>query len=892
MDANQLRRAWNAFWAERGHVLVPSAGLVPHHPTAPMFTNAGMNQFVPIFLGEEAAPYPRAASIQKCVRAGGKHNDIDEIGRTARHVTFFEMMGNFSFGDYFKAEAIPWAWQLVTEVYGLDPGRLWVTVYETDDEAAEIWADATPVGAERIQRLGKKDNYWEMGDTGPSGPCSEIFYDQGEGFGPGGGPAGGGEERYVEFWNLVFIQDNRRADGSLTPLGKRHIDTGAGLERNLVVLNGLMSVWDTDVLRPLIDTAQSVTGRQYGGSASHEPVDVSLRIIADHARTVTFLVNDGVLPSNEERGYVLRRLLRRAVRHAYQLGVERPVTPTMVAAVIDVMADAYPDLRRNADFITGIVSREEEQFLRTLAAGSARIEAELAATPTAGPGPGARTETQTGAPVETDTARISGEVAFLLHDTFGFPIDLTKEIAAERGVTVDLEGFDAAMAGQRQQAADAARAKRASGQSAIDVEQYREIIDTFGPTEFTGYAEFTSRGHVLAVLDAGDGQVEIFLDRTPFYAEGGGQVGDTGTIETETGAARVLDTTAALPGLHRHTAEVTSGGIEAGQEATASIDGPRRQAIRRNHTATHLLHWALRDLLGPQVKQQSSYVGPDYLRFDFNHHAPLTPAEIRQIEDLVNDRILADEPVRAFETTKAEAEALGAIAFFGDKYGDIVRVIEAGSRSTELCGGTHVSSLGTIGPFKILSEKSIGSNLRRVEATTGTGTIAVVRHEEDVLERAAELLRASPDDLVEAVEKALARVRAAEDELKALRRASAGDRAAELAATAEDGVVVGRVDGFDPQALKDLAVKVRDHAGIRAVVLASSPDGERAALVAAVTPGSGLVAHELIAEAARTVGGGGGKQADVATAGGKFPDRIDDALGQVRAALGQVAPAT
>jgi alanyl-tRNA synthetase len=861
MDANELRRTWRAFWAERQHTLVDSAGLIPHHPSAPMFTNAGMNQFVPIFLGEEPAPYPRAASIQKCVRAGGKHNDIDEIGRTARHVTFFEMMGNFSFGDYFKAEAIPWAWDLVTDVYGLDPDRLWVTVHDSDDEAAGIWVEATPLRPERLQRMGK-ENFWEMGETGPCGPSSEIYYDKGARYGDGGGPAGGAEERYLEFWNLVFMQDLLHEDGTLTPLTRRNIDTGAGLERNLVVLNGLASVWDTDVLRPLIEAAQSVTGRAYG---TDDGADISLRIVADHARTVAFLINDGVLPSNEDRGYVLRRLLRRAVRHAYQLGVdEGMVLPSMVTAVVEVMGAAYPDLVGNAGFITDTALAEEEQFRRTLATGSARIEAELGAGQT----------------------RVSGDVAFLLHDTYGFPIDLTTEIAAERGVEVDQAGFDAAMARQRQLAAQAMKAKKAGAGSAIGVESYREILDAFGPTEFTGYAEFSSKATVLAVLDAGDGKAELFLDRTPFYAEGGGQIGDTGSIETETGRARVLDTTAAIPGLHRHSAVYEWGRIDPGQESTATVDGARREAIRRNHTATHLLHGALREMFGNQVKQQSSYVGPDYLRFDFNHHAALTAEEVRELEDRVNERILANEPVRAFETTKAEAESLGAIAFFGDKYGDIVRVVEAGSRSRELCGGTHVPALGTIGPFKVISEGSIGANLRRIEATTGTGTLARVRAEEEVLGQAAALLRARPEELVGAVEKTLARARTLEGELKELRAAAARNKAAELAAGHVDGVVIARVDGLDQSALKDLAVVVRDRPGIRAVVLVGSPDGERAALAAAVTAESGLVAHELIAEAARSIGGGGGRQADVATAGGKSAAGLNEGMEQVRAAAG------
>ncbi|GAC1517845.1 MAG: alanine--tRNA ligase [Acidimicrobiales bacterium] len=865
MDANQLRRAFTDFFVARGHVLVPSAGLIPHHPTAPMFTNAGMNQFVPIFLGEEAAPWSRATSIQKCVRAGGKHNDIEEIGRTTRHVTFFEMLGNFSFGDYFKEAAIPYAWELVTDVFGLDPARLWVTVYETDDEADGIWRDATPVPADRVQRMGK-DNFWEMGETGPCGPSSEIFWDKGPEFGEDGGPKFGAEERFVEIWNLVFMQDLRRPDGSLVPLTKKNIDTGAGLERILAVLNDVDSVFDTDVLRPVIDTAAALTGHRYG---LDEKVDVSLRILGDHARTVSFLVNDGVTPSNEERGYVLRRLLRRAVRHAHQLGMDGMVLPGLVETVVAVMGEAYPDLQRNADYVTGIVAREEERFRQTLKAGNAILEEALAG----------------GADV------ITGSTAFLLHDTYGYPIDLTREIAAERGVEVDQAGFGDAMREQRERAQEDRRRKRQAGTTEIPVDEYRNLLATFGTTEFTGYGEVESGARVLAVLDAGEvgghPRVEVFLDRTPFYAEGGGQVGDSGTITTPTGTVRVLDTTAALPGLIRHAAEIVEGEVREGQEATATIDVDRRDAIRRNHTGTHLLHWALREVLGPEVHQQGSYVGPDHLRFDFNYHGALTPAQIQAVEDLVNDRVLADEPVRAFETTRAEAERLGAMAFFGEKYGEVVRVLEAGARSTELCGGTHVPATGFIGPVRVTSERSVATGTRRLEAVTGFGTIRRMREEEAVLARAASILKAArPEDLVEAAEKAVARARQLEEELRAMKTAGAADQAAALANDAKDGVVVARVDGVDATALRELALAVRDRAAIDAVVLGGTPDGERVAIVSAVAKGSDRRAGELIAEAARTVGGGAGRQPDVATAGGKLPERIDDALQQVRATLG------
>ncbi len=875
MDANELRRAFTGFFVERGHTLVPSAGLIPHHPSAPMFTNAGMIQFVPIFLGEEPAPYPRATSVQKCVRTGGKHNDIDEIGRTTRHVTFFEMLGNFSFGDYFKEKAIPYAWELVTEVYGLDPDRLWVTVYETDDEAERIWLESTPIRPERVQRMGK-DNFWEMADTGPCGPSSEIFWDRGPGYGEDGGPAHGSEERFVEIWNLVFMQDLRQADGALVPLARRNIDTGAGMERILAVLNDLESIFDTDVLRPVIESAGALTGQRYGAD---ERVDVSLRILGDHARTVAFLVNDGVTPSNEDRGYVLRRLLRRAVRHAHQLGVERTVLPTLIGTVIDVMDGAYPELRRNADYITGIAGREEERFRQTLRSGGTILEEALVI---GGPD-GAK--------------QISGATAFLLHDTYGYPIDLTKEIANERGVDVDEDGFAAAMRAQRERAQADRRTKRQAGTAAVPPEDYREVLDTFGTTEFTGYAEEESKARVLAVLDAGSvgdrARVEVFLDRSPFYAEGGGQVGDTGSITTQTGTVRVTDTTFALPSLARHAAEVVEGRIEPGQEAAATVDGERRSAIRRNHTGTHLLHWALRELLGHEVHQQGSFVGPDYLRFDFNYHTGLGPDDLRQLEDLVNERVLADEPVRAFETTRAEAEGQGAMAFFGDKYGEIVRVVETGARSTELCGGTHVPATGFIGPMKITSERSIATGTRRIEAVTGFCTIARVRDEEAALARAAAVLKAGrPEQVVEAAERIVARTRALEEELRSLRSAQSKGQASALAAQAAGnmaGAVVARVDDLDSGALRDLALAVRDQPGVEVVVLGGSPDGARAALVAAVTPGAregGRPAGELIAEAARTVGGGAGRQPDVATAGGKLPDRLEEALGQVRATLG------
>ncbi len=864
MQADQLRSLWTSFFESKAHVAVPSASLIPHDPTV-LFTVAGMVPFKPYFLGDEQPPHPRAVSVQKCVRAGGKHNDLDEIGRSARHTTFFEMLGNFSFGDYFKADAITWAWELVTEGFGFDPDRLWVTVHVTDDEAAEIWRDGVGLAPGRIQRL-EEDNFWRMADTGPCGPSSEIFFDKGPAYGADGGPAHGSETRFVEFWNLVFMQFNQAEDGSRTPLPRPSIDTGAGLERVLSISQGVDSVYDTDVLAPLVGAAQSVTGVRLGRD---DRADVSLRIVAEHARTMTFLVSDGVFPSNEDRGYVLRRIIRRAIRHAYLLGVDRAaVTPALVDATVEVMGGAYPELRANRDFVTDVLGREEARFRQTLRTGATILDEALD-----------RTESGGG-------RRLDGDVAFQLHDTYGFPLEVTEEVAAERGLEVDTAGFEAAMAAQRLRAKQA----RATASSHESGEAYRQLLDQHGTTEFVGREEPTATATVLAVLAVSDrDEVEVFLDRSPFYAEGGGQVGDTGTITTDTGSAEVLDTTSALPGLHRHRARVIDGELHPGQAATAAIDEPRRDAIRRNHTGTHVLHWALRQVLGDHVRQQGSLVSPEHLRFDFSHYEALTPEQIRTIEDLANAEVLANERVRHYETTMEEAQALGAIAFFGDKYGDIVRVLEAGRHSIELCGGTHVRALGDIGPVKIVSEGSVGANLRRLVATTGTATLVRVREEEARLDEVAGLLGVPAEEVVTGVEKRLSELEALRREVRELRRASAGAGASSLAAEAVDGVVVVRRDGATRDELRELALAVRESPGVRAVVLAGSPEGGGVALVAAVRKDSGLVASDLLVDAAKVVGGGVGKAAELAVAGGRDASRIDEALELVRTAAG--APA-
>ena len=865
MDAQHLRRAFTGFFVDRGHTPVPSMGLIPHHPAAPMFANAGMNQFLPVILGEEPVPDPpRATSVQKCLRVKGKHDDIANVGVTWGHCTFFEMLGNFSFGDYFKDQVIPWAWELLTDVLGIDGDRLWTTVHESDAEAEAIWRDAVGVPGARIQAMGA-DNFWEMGETGPCGPCSEIYFDMGEGYGAPGGPAAGGEARFREIWNLVFMQYNRRADGALDPLPLRIIDTGAGLERNLTVLQGVDSVFDTDELRRLVAAAEDATGRRLGDDPT---ADVSLRVLADHARTVSFMVADGQIPSNEDRGYVLRRILRRAVRHAFGLGVEGAVLPRLVEAVVDVMGPAYPELGAARSEIVSVVGREEERFHRTLRSGSAILDDELSQA-------------------SGDGGTLAGAVAFRLHDTFGFPLELTLEVAQERGVAVDVAGFEQAMQTQRRMGQQA-QASVAAGTAGTDDERraaYRDLLDEHGPDEFTGYSEQESTARVLAVI--GD---EVFLDRTPFYAEAGGQVGDKGTIIGPTGRAEVGDTTYALPGLHRHTVRVVEGEITVGQEVTAAVDGGRREAIRRNHTGTHLLHWALREVLGPHVKQAGSLVAPDRLRFDFSHFAAVGPDQLERVEELANAQVLANDPVRAREMSKHEAEQLGAIAFFGEKYGDVVRVVEAGPRSVELCGGTHVGALGTIGPIKIVSESSIGANLRRIEAVTGTASFERIRDETHTLGRTAALLRVAPPEVPSRVERLLDDNRSLGDEVKALRRQGAGGRARELAAGAVDGVVVARVDGTTRDEIKDLALAVRDQPDVRGAVLGGVPDGGGVALVAAVSKDSGLDASKLLADAARTVGGGGGRGPDVAIAGGRDAARLDEALDQARQAAGGAGP--
>ena len=855
--ADDLRQAFVGFFADRQHTVVPSASLIPFDPTI-MFTVAGMVPFKPYFVGEETAPFNCAVSVQKCVRAGGKHNDLDDVGRTKRHLVFFEMLGNFSFGDYFKEQAIPWGWELATEVFGFDGDQLWITVHESDDEAEQIWHEVVGVPMSRIQRLGDKDNFWQMGDVGPCGPCSEIHIDRGSAFGPDGGPLNDpAGDRFLEFWNLVFMQYNQSKDGTRTRLPRPSIDTGAGFERILTLVQGVDSVWETDLLAPLVDTGRRLTGAEYRvGDYDHRP-SFSLRVLAEHARSSMMMINDGVFPSNEGRGYVLRRIIRRAVRHAYLLGCEKLVMPSLVETSLGIMKGAYPELATNSDFILGVITREEEKFRSTLRTGLTILEDEI----------GAKKKS------------ISGSAAFQLHDTYGFPLELTQEIAAERGVDVDTAGFEQEMGEQRERAKSARKSDTANPQR---VAIYKALVDNHGATNFVGYDHNTADTKVIEVLgpfdhDDGSAVFEMFLEASPFYAESGGQVGDTGTITADSASAQVIDTTFAAPGLRRHLVRITRGQFAAGTTVHAAIDGVVRAATRRNHTATHVLHWALRKVLGEHVKQAGSLVAPDRLRFDFSHYEAVTPAEIRRIEQMANSEVIANSQVSANEMSKQAATDKGAIAFFGDKYGDVVRVLEAGS-SLELCGGTHVSATGDIGPIKIVSEGSIGSNLRRVEAVTGENAIRYLLDLTDTLANAADVLGTKPDDVVAAAQRAIDNAKALGDEIKKLRAAQTLSRAGDFAAKAVDGVVVARVDGLAPADLRDLAIAIRSTPNVVAVVLGGVSDTGGVALVAAVAPTSGLKAGELIKDAAKQVGGGGGGKGDIATAGGKNVAAIDDAL--------------
>ena len=865
MNSNQIRQTFTKFFAERDHEVRPSASLIPVDPTL-LMTNAGMVPFKPYFLGEEEPPWDRAVSVQKCVRTV----DIDIIGTTKRHLSFFEMLGNFSFGDYFKEKAIPWGYEFCTQILGLDPERMWYTVHETDDEAEEIWLDDVGVPADRVQR-GGKDNFWQMGIPGPCGPSSEIFWDRGPEFGEEGGPIGGDEDRYVEIWNLVFMQNIQDEPYHVVgDLPAKNIDTGMGLDRIAAVLQDVPSVFDIDTTSHVLEAAEAYTGLRYGES---EGPDVSLRILADHGRTVTFLIGDGVIPSNDGRGYVLRRVLRRAVRHAWQYGGSGLVMPRLVEATVEAMSDGYPDLEERRDFILDVVTREEERFRKTLESGHQLLDTELT----------------------DDTNRLSGSIAFKLHDTYGFPIDLTKEIAAERGVDVDLEEFETQMQAQRERAR--AAWKGAEAAEAADV--YREVIDDHGLTAFVGYDFESSDGTILSMVvegevadTVGEGQVaELFLDKTPFYAEAGGQVGDSGVIETDTGTAIVSDTQHVIQGLHGHRARVTRGHLAVGQNARASIDSPRREAIRKSHTGTHVLHWALRDVLGDHANQAGSLVEPGRLRFDFSHFSQVPREELAVVEAEVNERLVENGSVETIETTKDEAEEMGAIAFFGDKYGEVVRVVQVGDFSTEFCGGTHTSTAGQVGPLVLTSESSIGSNLRRVEALTG---MSAYQHLVDVrraLADAGGLLKVSPADVPGRLEALLERVTGLEEQLDSIqsqRRSSlADDLAAKAGAFNDFRLVVEPAGELGGNELRQLGLGVRDKLGAPGLVILGATSDGKGSLIGVASKAlveKGISAGEIIASAAKVLGGGGSRDPELAQAGGPRGDRLDEALDLAREA--------
>ena len=793
MKARELRTAFTSFFEERGHQIVPSSSLIPHDETI-LFTNAGMVPFKNYFLGLEKPGFKRATTVQKCVRAGGKHNDLDEVGRTSRHLTFFEMMGNFSFGDYFKEDAIPLAWEFFTEVLRLDSERLWVTVHHSDDEAAEIWENVVGVSPTRIQRL-DEDNWWRMADTGPNGPCSEIFWDKGEEYGPEGGPANPeADERYVEIWNLVFMQFDQQTDGTQTPLPRPSIDTGAGLERVLSVIQGVDAVWETDEFQTLLQATQRILAIK---DTEDPSTLISLQIIADHARSTTFLTNDGVIPSNEDRGYVLRRIVRRAVRHAHLLGVETPVMSELVDEVIVLMSDAYPELKENEKLIKDILNREEEGFRNTLSSGIKILDSELQG-------------------LSAEEA-LPGDIAFQLHDTFGFPMELTQEIAAERGIEIDLAGFEKAMQEQRDRAKADSVTKDGLKKADIDLQGH---VDLSIATDFMGYETFETKATVLFA----DSQV-VILDKTPFYAESGGQIGDSGKIVGSSGSVLISDTNAVPSGQYMHLVESMQGELVIGETVRASIDIEKRLAIQRHHTATHLLHWALREVLGDHVKQQGSWVGSERLRFDFSHFEALTAKQIIEIEDLVNEEIFSSSSVEVIETEMTHAKELGAIAFFGDKYGEVVRVLKAGGNSIELCGGTHVSHLSEIGPVKVLSEGSIGSNIRRIEAVAGLGSFNVIRDQEAVLQQIGETLGVPVSNIIEGLDKKIREIEDLKEEIQIMRNAFIMNEAEKLVDNVIDGVISQRIEGIGREELKQLTLHLRDSKQVETVILGTVLNG-------------------------------------------------------------------
>jgi alanyl-tRNA synthetase len=869
MKANEIRRAYLSFFEERGHKIVPSASLVPSvHDPSVLLTTAGMQPFKPYFLGREEPPAPRLADVQKCFRT----TDIEEVGNTARHLTFFEMLGNWSFGDYFKEESIPWGWELSTQGFGMDSERIWVTVFGgdeelglgPDEEAIALWS-GIGVPDERIVRLGRKDNFWQAGPTGPCGPCSELYLDRGEDFGAAGERPGDDTDRFLEFWNHVFMTYDLAEDGTLTPLPMRNIDTGMGLDRMAAILQDVPSVFETDLIRPLLDLAEEMSGHSYdeGGAVTR-----AMRIVADHSRGAAFLIADGVVPSNEDRGYILRRIMRRAIQQGRTLGLEAPWLGRFAERTIEIMGEAYPELAAERETIARWVGDEEESFGRTLERGTELLERLVAEAKEGG------------------TSWIDAADAFKLHDTYGFPYDLTKELLAEQGLSVDDSGFEELMEEQRQRA-------RTGAATAHGSENTHERIAVFAaeapPTRFVGYETLRATTG-LAAVEADDGRALVKLEESPFYAEGGGQVADSGVLRWEGGEAKVVDVYRVGEDQALEV-EATNGSVEAGVPVEAEVDHEARHATMRNHTATHLLHAALRERLGTHVRQAGSAVRPDKLRFDFTHGAALSAEELRDVEDRVNEWVKASRPVRWLNMERAEAERLGAMALFGEKYGEWVRVVEVDGVSRELCGGTHVANTAEVGIFKLASEGSSAANVRRIEALTGPAAIDWFREREEQLREAGELL-GSPQDPLGGARRAAERLREAGKGAEQAAKQLLGDEANRLVEGATEAggakVVASTAPIADQKQLLDLANRVQSKLGGDSAIALGGADGDKVGLVVLVSKGAvdrGLSAAAIVRESAPVVGGGGGGRDEMAQAGGKDASKLDEALATARRAI-------
>jgi alanyl-tRNA synthetase len=854
MNSAEIRQRFLDYFKRNGHEIVASSPLVPGNDPTLLFTNAGMVQFKEVFLGEEKRSYKRATSSQRCVRAGGKHNDLENVGYTARHHTFFEMLGNFSFGDYFKKEAIHYAWEFLTDELKLPPEKLWVTVYKDDDEAADIWLKDVAVDAGRFSRLGEKDNFWSMGDTGPCGPCSEIFYDHGPDV-PGGPPGSADEDgdRYVEIWNLVFMQYDRDGDGNMTPLPKPSVDTGMGLERVAAVIQGVHSNYDIDLFQGLIDAIASLLGVK-------DKKNKSLNVIADHIRASAFLIVDGVFPSNEGRGYVLRRIMRRAIRHGHQLGATEPFFYKLVQPLIEQMGDAYPELARTQAQVEKVLRQEEERFAETLEHGMKVLEEAITS-------------------IKGKT--ISGDVLFQLYDTYGFPVDLTADFARERNLKVDMAGFNKAMEQQRERARAASSFKSA---------RLSEIEGPDNNAEFTGYDHMQDKA-AIQLLHGTDGEVKVlkkgsegivYLDRTPFYAESGGQVGDQGRLVSGKAIFEVYDTQKG----HAHIGKVIAGDFKVGSKVNCEVDAGKRLATAYNHSATHLMHAALRTVLGEHVQQKGSLVDPQRLRFDFSHFEAVTPEQLNEIESLVNTEIRRNNSVDTKEMSIDAAMEAGAMALFGEKYGDDVRVVAMGEFSKELCGGTHVSRTGDIGLFRIVSEGGVAAGVRRIEAVTADVALNYVRDKDTQLKRIAGLVKAKGDDVEVRVSQLNDRVRQLEKELSKMKDQAAAGSGDALLDQARDikgiKVLAATLDGADNKSLRDTMDRLKDKLKEAVIILASTDDG-KVALVAGVTKdlSKKLKAGDLIKDVAAQVGGKGGGRPDMAQAGGTEPDKLPSALESV-----------